>query len=142
MREGCAVINMLDKRRIRLMTKAAIYEKKCAEEDIRISSYYKKDYASLNTWVTQLWVTAGYLLAAVLVLICAGDVILESLTIIKLIAICAVAVCIYLALLIVYGIGAGRFYKRKHTRAKQRVKKYYRDLSRIEKLYKKENDRS
>ena len=43
---------MLDKRKIRLMTKAAIYEKEYGEEDLKITSYYKKDYASLNTWIT------------------------------------------------------------------------------------------
>ena len=78
---------MLDKRKIRLMTRAAIYEKNYGEEDFKISSYYKKDYSSLNTWVT-----------------------------------------------LIYGIGAGSFYKNKHIKAKQRVKKYLRDLSRIEKI--------
>ena len=34
---------MLDKRKIRLMTKAAIYEKKYGEEDVKIAGYYKKD---------------------------------------------------------------------------------------------------
>ena len=95
---------MLDKRKIRLMTRAAIYEKNYGEEDFKISSYYKKDYSSLNTWVTLIWITVGYGLAA------------------------------YVSLLIAYGIGAGSFYKNKHIKAKQRVKKYLRDLSRIEKI--------
>ena len=51
---------MLDKRKIRLMTRAAIYEKNYGEEDFKISSYYKKDYSSLNTWVTLIWITVGY----------------------------------------------------------------------------------
>ncbi|OUP86524.1 hypothetical protein B5F07_00600 [Lachnoclostridium sp. An169] len=142
MREGCTVIVMLDKRRIRLMTKAAVYEKEHAEEDVKISSYYKKDYASLNTWITLIWVTVGYILAGGLAVICTADTLMEDLTIFKLIILAATAVCAYLALFIIYGIGAGKFYKKKHTRAKQRVKKYYRDLSRIEKMYEKENNRS
>lgn len=142
MREGCTVIVMLDKRRIRLMTKAAVYEKEHAEEDVKISSYYKKDYASLNTWITLIWVAVGYVLAGGLAVICTADTLMEDLTIFKLIILAATAVCAYLALLIIYGIGAGKFYKKKHTRAKQRVKKYYRDLSRIEKMYEKENNRS
>ena len=51
---------MLDKRKIRLMTKAAIYEKEYGDEDLKITSYYKKDYSSLNTWITLIWITAGY----------------------------------------------------------------------------------
>ena len=51
---------MLDKRKIRLMTKAAVYEKEYGEEDFKITGYYKKDYASLNTWITLIWITAGF----------------------------------------------------------------------------------
>ena len=53
---------MLDKRKIRLMTKAAVYEKEYGEEDFKITGYYKKDYASLNAWITLIWITAGYVL--------------------------------------------------------------------------------
>ena len=108
---------MLDKRKIRLMTRAAIYEKNYGEEDFKISSYYKKDYSSLNTWVTLIWITVGYGLALA-----------------KLFVFAAVAIGAYVSLLIAYGIGAGSFYKNKHIKAKQRVKKYLRDLSRIEKI--------
>ena len=45
--------NMLDKRKIRLMIKMASYEKQGAEEDLKISSYYKKDYVSMNVWLRQ-----------------------------------------------------------------------------------------
>lgn len=129
---------MLDKRKIRLMTKMAIYEKKYGEEDIKISGYYKKDYSSLNTWITLIWVSAGYLLAAALLVLCGADAILEGLTFLKLLVLIAIAAGAYFALLIIYGIGSGKFFRRKHTQAKQRVKKYYRDMSRLEKIYKKE----
>lgn len=134
--------DMLDKKRIRLMTRTAIYEKKHAEEDIKISTYYKKDYASLNTWITLIWITVGYVLAAGLFLLCTADSVMEGLTIVKLILLAAIALGFYLVLLIVYGIGAGNFYRKKHGRAKHRVKRYYRELSRLEKMYKKEKDGS
>ena len=134
--------DMLDKKRIRLMTRTAIYEKNHAEEDIKISTYYKKDYASLNTWITLIWITVGYVLAAGLFLLCTADSVMEGLTIVKLILLAAIALGFYLVLLIVYGIGAGNFYRKKHGRAKHRVKRYYRELSRLEKRYKKEKDRS
>lgn len=129
---------MLDKRKIRLMTKMAIYEKEYGEEDIKISGYYKKDYSSLNTWITLIWITAGYLLAAALLVLCGVDAILEGLTFLKLLILVAVAAGSYFILLIIYGVGSGKFYRKKHTQAKQRVKKYYREMSRLEKLYKKE----
>ena len=134
--------DMLDKKRIRLMTRTAIYEKNHAEEDIKISTYYKKDYASLNTWITLIWITVGYVLVAGLFFLCTADSVMEGLTIVKLILLAAIALGFYLVLLIVYGVGAGNFYRKKHGRAKQRVKRYYRELSRLEKMYKKEKDRS
>ena len=119
------------------MTRAAIYEKEYGEEDLKITSYYKKDYSSLNTWITLIWVTAGYILLGGIIFLCFGESLVEGLTIMRLLFLAAVAVALYLALMILYGIGAGNFYSKKHIRAKQRVKKYLRDISRLEKMNKK-----
>ena len=123
------------------MARTAIYEKEHAEEDVKISTYYKKDYASLNTWITLIWVTVGYVLLVGIFLLCTADSIMEGLTIVKLILLAAIALGFYLVLLILYGIGAGNFYRKKHGRAKHRVKRCYRELSRLEKMYKKEKNR-
>lgn len=128
---------MLDKRKIRLMTKAAIYEKEYGEEDLKIAGYYKKDYTSLNTWITLIWITVGYVLLVGIIFLCYGENIMEGITITRLLFLGAVALALYLALMIMYGIGAGNFYSKKHIRAKQRVKKYLRDISRLEKMNKK-----
>lgn len=134
---------MIDKRKVRLMTRAAIYEKRYGEEDIKITGYYQKDYSSLNTWITLIWVTVGYFLVAALVILAAGESLLDGITIVKLLILAAIALGLYLSLLIIYGIGAGSFYRKKHIRAKQRMKRYMRDLSRLEKMnHKKETHRS
>ena len=162
---------MLDKRKIRLMTRAAIYEKRHGEEDLKVSGYYKKDYTSLNTWITIIWITVGYALSGGVLFLCYGDALLEGITIIwitvgyalsggvlflcygdallegitimRLFLYAAVALGAYLVLVIIYGIGAGNFYSKKHARAKQRVKRYMRDISRLEKMNnKKEKNRS
>ena len=125
---------MLDKRKIRLMTKAAVYEKEYGGEDFKITGYYKKDYASLNTWITLIWITAGYALFGGILFLCFGEALMEGITIMRLIFLAAVALALYLVLVILYGIGAGKKKKKKHIRAKQRVKKYLRDISRLEKM--------
>lgn len=129
---------MLDKRRIRLMARMSAYEKKHVKEDLKISTYYKKDYASLNTLISILWVTVGYVIVAGLVILCNLDALLENLTIGKLMLMGGVAVGGYLVLIIVYSICAGSFYKSKYTKAKSRVKRFYRDLSRLGKMEMKE----
>ena len=130
--------NMLDKRKIRLMIKMASYEKQGAEEDLKISSYYKKDYVSMNVWATAIWFTIGYAIVAALIAFCTLEQILEKLTILKLLLLMGTAGGGYLILLMLYCTGARMFYKRKHNLAKQHVKKYYRDLSRLEKINMKE----
>ena len=35
---------MLDERKVKLMTKLALYEETHGKEDFKISSYYRKDY--------------------------------------------------------------------------------------------------
>ena len=109
-------------------------KKTYGEEDFKISSYHKKDYSSLNTWVTLIWITVGYGLAVAVLFLGWGEAAMEGITLAKLFVFAAVAIGAYVSLLIAYGIGAGSFYKNKHIKAKQRVKKYLRDLSRIEKI--------
>lgn len=134
---------MVDKKKVRLMTRTAIYEKKYGEEDLKITGYYQKDYTSLNTWITLIWVTVGFFLLVALAFLAGGENLLEGITIAKLMILVAIVLASYLSLLIVYGIGAGTFYRKKHIRAKQRVKRYMRNLSRLEKMnLKKEKHRS
>ena len=125
------------------MTRAAIYEKRYGEEDIKITGDYQKDYSSLNTWITLIWITVGFFLVVALLFLAGGDSLMEGITIMKLLILAAIILGLYLSLLIIYGIGAGSFYRKKHIRAKQRMKRYMRDLSRLEKMnLKKEKYRS
>ena len=87
------------------MTKAAIYEKEYGDEDLKITSYYKKDYSSLNTWITLIWITAGYALLGGILFLCFGEALLEGITVMRLIFLAAVALALYLVLVILYGIG-------------------------------------
>lgn len=129
---------MLDKNRIKLMTRMARYEKNAAPEDLKISTYYRKDYVSLNTLITALWATVGYALTAALIVAVNMETLLENLTMQKLMFLAAVAVGAYLVVLVIYCICAGSFYSSKHKKAKLRMKRYYRDLSRLGKIYMKE----
>lgn len=129
---------MLNEDRVRLMTQMAANEGELEEEDLKISSYYRKDYSSLHTLITVLWLTVGYGIIVGLVALGNMDAIMKNLTINKTITLCVGVVVVYVLLVIIYAIAANQFYKAKHNKAKQRVKKYYRDLSRLGKLYMKE----
>ena len=61
---------MLDKRKVEVMTRLAFYEQTEGKEDFKVSEYYRRDYSSLHTICSILWVTIGYLcLVGILVLI-------------------------------------------------------------------------
>ena len=87
---------MIDKRKVRLMTRAAIYEKRYGEEDIKITGYYQKDYSSLNTWITLIWVTAGFFLLAALMFLAGGESLIEGITVVKLLILAAIVLGLYL----------------------------------------------
>ena len=104
---------MLDERKVKLMTKLALYEETHGKEDFKISSYYRKDYASLHVIYAFLSVSVGYIC---LLIILAG----------------------YVGVVIVYCGIASHIYNEKHKKARKRVKRYNHNLIQLLKMYEKE----
>ena len=129
---------MLNENRIKLMFRMTAYGEKQGKEDLEISTYYRKDYTSLKTLITLLWVTLGYVLLMGLLGVGLMDVILKNLTMAKLILLGIFVIGGYIALLIIYGFCSSQFYRKRYNLAKKRMKRYYRDLGRLGKVYKKE----
>ena len=130
---------MLNEERVKMMMKLASYEEGQGKEDFKVNSYYRKDYVSFRTIVTLIWTTIGYGLAVGLFFLVNLERIFEDLTLAKFFLLGVLVVIGYIAVLIIYGMMAGGYYKKKHNEAKLRVKRYYRNLSRLSKMYKKEN---
>ena len=122
---------MLNEERVKLMVQLASYEQKEGKEDFKVSSYYKKDYVSFHRLATMM--VAGLIGIAYM------DQVLEELTLVKAIILVAVILIIYVIVLVAYWIASGRFYQKKHSEARTRVKKYSHNLLVLNKLYEKEN---
>ena len=130
---------MLDKRKVEIMTRLAFYEQTEGKEDFKVSEYYRRDYASLHTICSVLWVTIGYLcLVGILVLIWL-DELLSNMSNTLIVMLIGMVVLGYVSLVIVYAIITSHIYNEKHKDARQRVKKYNHDLTRLLKMYEKEN---
>ena len=86
-----------------------------------------------------IWTTIGYAMVAGLIGIAYMDQVLEELTLVKAIILVAVILIIYVIVLVAYWIASGRFYQKKHSEARARVKKYSHNLLVLNKLYEKEN---
>lgn len=130
---------MLNEKRVKHMIKLASYEEKGGTEEMKISSYFRKDYVSFNVLVSLLWVTLGYVSLVALVCFSIMQNLVENMSFGNMILLITTIVAVYVLLLLVYGVGAVRFYKKKHQTAKHGVKKYIRDLEVLEKMYERED---
>lgn len=130
---------MLNEERVKHMIKLADYETKGGKEELKISSYFKKDYISMNTMWTLLWMTVAYALVVATVWLALRELVTIELNQIQVLSLVILIVTIYLALFITYLVKARRYYKRKHARAYHRVKKFKENLMVLEKIYEKED---
>ena len=129
---------MLNEKRVKHMVKLASYENKRGSEEIKIYSYFRKDYVAYNVLISLIWITLGYLSFAGLLCLMFMENILANLTFSNSVTLIAAIVVGYLLALILYGVGAARFYKMKHQKARHGVKRYIKDLEILERMYERE----
>lgn len=130
---------MLDQRKIELMTRLAFYEQTEGEKDFKISEFYRKDYTSLHTICSVLWVTVGYLCVVGIIILIMLEDLLENLTNGVIVMVGGMVLLGYISLVIVYAIVTYHIYDERHREARQRVKKYNHNLTRLLRMYEKEN---
>ena len=129
---------MLDEKKIKLMTQMALYEQKEGKEDLKISAYYRKDYASLHTIYSIIWMTVGYIFLVLLFGLAALDSLMTNMTLAGFVLLAGGIVIGYFLVLFVGGIASYQFYNNKHQDSRARVKKYNHNIIRLLKLYEKE----
>lgn len=129
---------MLDKRKVKLMTKLAMYEETQGKEDFKISEYYRKDYAGMHIFSSIIWVTIGYVCVAMLIVLSGFEALLESMSNSLMIMIMLIFVVGYFGTVVIFAIISSHIYNQKHKDARMRVKKYNHDLTRLLKWYERE----
>ena len=129
---------MLDRSKVKLMTKLALYEQTQGKEDFKISEYYRKDYVGLHSICSFLWVTVGYICVWMLILLAGFDLIVGHMSLLLMLIMMLVAVVGYVVILAIYAGVTSHVYNQKHKDTRQRVKMYNHDLIKLLKLYEKE----
>ena len=129
---------MLDRSKVKLMTKLALYEQTQGKEDFKISEYYRKDYVGLHSICSFLWVTVGYICVWMLILLAGFDLIVGHMSLLLMLIMMLVAVVGYVVILAIYAGVTSHVYNQKHKDARQRAKMYNHDLIKLLKLYEKE----
>lgn len=130
---------MINEKKVKLMTRMASYEQNKGKEDFKINDYYRKDYVSLKRLYTFFWVTIGYVCVIGLVAMAGFEELMDKMSLQLIIAAGGVLIVGYIALLVFYIVVTNRVYNKKHQNARTRVKKYNHDLTRLLKIYEKEN---
>jgi hypothetical protein len=130
---------MLDKQKIQLMSRLALYEQTDGKKDFKLNEYYRKDYASLHGVFSVLWVTLGYVCVVFLVGVVMLEKILANLTVKYLLTLGGIVMAGYLALCIIYAVISHILFGLRHKDARERVKNYNHDLVKLLRIYDSEN---
>ena len=129
---------MLNENRVKHMVKLAMYEHKEGNQDIKTSSFYKKDYISFNMLWSIIWASVAYIILLVLIFIAKMESILNELSLEYLLKMGTSVLIGYVILLVFYIPLSRRFYKKKHARAYHKVKHFKEGLSILEEMYQEE----
>ena len=122
---------MVNKRKVRLMTRTAMYERHESHNDIPKAKYYKSDYVGLHMWTTAVAVTIAYVLILFLVLACNFEYIINNLTEINYSFLGIMLILIYIAMLTVFLLVAYFVYTYRFISAESGIKTYQGRLHKI-----------
>ena len=130
---------MLNNRKVRLMSRLAMYEQNEGKEDVRMSKYFRTDYVRLNVLRTVVSVTFGYLLVLLLLVVYHSEYLIQEAVTLDYKGILLRYVGIYVILLVVYVSLAMIGYMLKYRTSRKKLAKYFRMLRRLRSLYREED---
>ena len=130
---------MLNNRKVRLMTKLAIYEKKEGKEDIKLSRYFRRDYVRLHLLYTLVAVTVGYLLVLALIGAYQMEYLIKEAVHLDYIGIGKLILGIYVIVLTIYMMASMVGYSLYYDKSRKKLAKYFRMLRRLRSIYQDED---
>lgn len=126
---------MLNFKKIRLMTKLAVYEKKEGKEDIYLSKYYKTDYVRFQVLKSILSATVGYALIIAMIALYKMEYLIRNAVTLNYKLIGTYILGFYIMIVTVYGLGSALAYSMKYDTSRKKLSRYFKLLKRLEKLY-------
>lgn len=126
---------MLNNRKIRIMTKLALFEQTEGKEDLSMSKYYKTDYVRLNVLKTVVSVTIGYLLILLMIGMYESEYIISKAVTLDFVRIGRYILGFYIMIMTVYVTGSIIGYSIKYDKSRKNLSKYYNSLKKLSKIY-------
>ncbi|MGN0374533.1 MAG: hypothetical protein ACI4EN_03470 [Butyrivibrio sp.] len=122
---------MVNKRKVRLMARTAMYEKHEGGKDLPKAAFYKSDYVSLHMWCTAIAVTLAYILIAALIIACNFEYIVNNLTHLNYTVLAVISVMIYIAMMTFFLLVSYFVYSYRFIEAENGIKIYQNRLHKI-----------
>lgn len=127
---------MINKRKVRLMARTAMYLKHEGVEDLPKAKYYKSDYVGLYMWLTAIAVTVAYLLILFLIACYNFEYIINHLTSINYTLMVVMLIMLYVLMMSVFLVIGYFVYSRRYAHAENGIKVYQNRLKKIFQLNK------
>ncbi len=129
---------MLNNKKIRVMTKLALYELKGGKEDIRMGKFYKTDYVRLQVLKTAVSVTLGYALILLMIGMYKAEYIISKAVSLNFVLIGQNILGFYIMILAVFVISSIIGYSIKYDNSRKHLSKYYKSLKKLSNIYREE----
>lgn len=126
---------MLNLEKVKLMNKLAMYEEHAGKTYLPISRFYRSDYIGMALIKNFFLVTIGYLLVLGVVLSYFAEYLLNNIHKMNLVVLGAEMIIGYIVVLAIYMVLTYAQYSVRYHRAKKSVKQYYIQLTRLERMY-------
>ena len=120
------------------MNRLALYEQTEGRRDLPVSRYYRSDYVGLALIRNFFLVTLGYALVVGAVAVYFGEYLMDNIHKMDIMDIGLDIVLGYAAVLLFYTILTYIQYSVKYHKAKKSVRGYYEELTKLEKMYNRE----
>ncbi len=133
---------MVDNEKVKLMTQISIYEKNEDLGDLVLSKYYKEDYVKYGCLKTLIATTICYWLCVAVYGLVNFEKVLNDINSMDYFKVIYSLIGGYVVAMVVFYIYAFIVYNYKYSKARKRLIKYNRLLTKLIKLYDKEEARS
>lgn len=131
---------MLNKSRIKLMTKMAVYEEHEGKKSMSIGTYFRGDYIGKEVIKSILYATVAYLIVIAIYICYDFEILAQDIYNMDLVQFGAQLLKDYLKLVVSYAIITYIYYAMRYQSARRSLRSYYNNLRRLNSMYRKEEE--
>ncbi len=133
---------MINEEKVKIMTRLAMYEKSEGRKYLPVSKYYRSDYIGLALIKNFFLVTIGYVLALVGIGVYFSEYLMDNIHKMNLISVGTTIVAGYVVTLVAFSVFTYIQYSVKYYLAKKSVKNYYGELTKLSRIYNREEKKN